>query len=300
MAFKPRWKSDELKILGFLNTHMSLAEIEKQYYLNLKKGFEGEMMFDLLTEKLQSDCLILNDLLLKVNNTTFQIDTLIIQETLQLFEVKNYEGDYYYESEKFYSKSATEILNPLDQSKRCECLLRQLLQKHGYNFPIEARVVFINPVFTLYQAPKNKPIIYPTQLDRLMKNLDMTPSKLNGRHKKLADLLVSLHIGKSAYSQLPTYNYDHLKKGMTCGVCNSFSISVGGKKLVCDACGCEEDVESAVMRSVGEFKLLFPDRKVTTNGVHEWCRVVDNKIRISRILKKNLKGIGYGQWSYYE
>ena len=41
----------------------------------------------------------------KINNTTFQIDTLIIiSETIYFFEVKNYEGDYYYESDRLYKK----------------------------------------------------------------------------------------------------------------------------------------------------------------------------------------------------
>lgn len=57
---------------------MELTEEEKKYYLNLKKGFEGEVKFDLITEKFQSNCFILNDLLLKVNNTTAQFDTSII------------------------------------------------------------------------------------------------------------------------------------------------------------------------------------------------------------------------------
>ncbi|MGF6952901.1 hypothetical protein QF028_005406 [Neobacillus sp. B4I6] len=202
MLFKSRTKSDELKILSYLNTRMNLPENDKKYFLILKKGFEGEVMFDLLSEKLQYDCLILNDLLLKVNNTTFQIDTLIIKDSLHVFEVKNYKGNYYYEADNFYPKSGTEILNPLDQLKRCESLLHQLLQKNGFNFPTETRVVFINPEFTLYQAPKNKPIIYPTQLNSFMKNFDSTPSKLNSKHKKLAELLVSLHINKSSFTQV--------------------------------------------------------------------------------------------------
>lgn len=300
MPFKSRTKSDELKILSYLNTRMKLPENYQQRYLSLKKGFEGEVMFDLLTEKLQCDCLILNDLLLKVNHTTFQIDTLIIKDSLHVFEVKNYKGDYYYEADNFYPKSGTEILNPLDQLKRCESLLRQLLQKNSFNFPTEARLVFINPEFTLYQAPKKKPIIYPTQLKSFMKNFDSTPSKLTSRHRKLARLLVSLHITKSAFTQVPTYEYDFLKKGSTCKDCNSFSISFERKKLVCDDCGCQEDLESAVLRSVKELRILFPGMKITTNVVFEWCGVIDSRKKISRILKKHFNVKGYGQWSYYE
>jgi hypothetical protein len=301
MPFKPRIEPDEIKILRLLNTLMDFTTKEKQYYLNLLKGFEGEVMFDILTEKLQSECFIINDLLLEFNNTIFQIDTLIIfQEAISLFEVKNYEGDFYYQTERFYTKSGTEIKNPLLQLERCESLLRQLLQKLGFNIPIEANVVFINPEFTLYQAPLNEPIILPTQLNQLMKKLDKNPSKLNARHRRLADKLVSLHMPESPYTRLPPYHYDRLKKGMFCGPCHSFSISVGERKIVCNDCGCEEGLESAVMRSVEELKLLFPDRRITTNVVHEWCGVVESKKTIGRILKQNYRVMGKKKYTYYE
>jgi hypothetical protein len=243
----------------------------------------------------------LNDLLLKINNTLFQIDTLIIfQNTITFFEVKNYEGDFYLVADKFYTKSKSEIKNPLLQLKRSESLLRQLLQSLGFQIPIQAWVVFINPEFTLYQAPLSEPIIFHSQLHRYLKKLDMTPSKLNGMHKKLADQLISLHIEESPYKWLPSYDDQQLQKGITCAVCHSFLISVSGTKCVCDQCKHEEAVETAVLRIVEEFKLLFPDRKITTNVIYEWCKVIPSKRRISRILVKNFKAAGALKLTYYE
>jgi hypothetical protein len=54
------------------------------------------------------------------------------------------------------------------------------------------------------------------------------------------------------------------------------------------------------MRNVEEFKVLFPEWKITTNGIQEWCQIVESKKMIGRILKRNLKSMGYGQWSFYE
>ncbi|MDQ1144320.1 hypothetical protein QE429_001147 [Bacillus sp. SORGH_AS 510] len=66
MAFKPRTERQELTILRSLNARMELPEEDKKNYYSLKKGYEGEVMFDLLTEQIQSDCYILNDLLLRL------------------------------------------------------------------------------------------------------------------------------------------------------------------------------------------------------------------------------------------
>lgn len=301
MHYKSRTPSNELLILQYLNTRMSLSDKDKQHYFNLKKGYEGETLFDSLTEKLQCECIILNDLLLKQNNTLFQIDSLIITaETIFLFEVKNYEGDYYYESDRIYKKPNSEINNPLNQLNRSESLLRQFLQNSGVKIPIKASIVFINPEFTLYETPLNKPFIFPTQINRYLKNLNKTSSKLNGTHKMLADKLISLHIKDSPFKLEPPYNYDQLKKGITCIKCTSFLIAVEGRKCVCNDCGHEEIVAIAVMRNVKEFKLLFPNRKITTNGIHDWCNLVISKKRIRKILEKNLTKVGVHQWSFYE
>lgn len=301
MPYKSRSESSELRILKSLNARMNLSDNDKQRYFNLKKGYDGEVLFDSETAKLQCECFILNDLLLKQNNTTFQIDSLIIHsETIYLFEVKNFEGDYYYESDRLYKNPKSEITNPLIQLNRSESLLRQLLKNLGCNLPISASIVFINPEFTLYQIPLNKPFIFPTQIKKYLKNLNTIPSKLNSKHKILADQFISLHIKDSPFKQLPTYDYVQLQKGITCVKCTSFSIAVEGKKCVCRECGHEEMVETAVIRNVKEHKLLFPNRKITTNVIHEWCNEIKSKRIISNILIKNLKKVGVHQWSYYE
>lgn len=99
MAYKSRTLPEELIIFRILNKRMTLSEKDSQRYFHLKKGYEGEVLFDELTEKLQCECLILNDLLLKVNNTILQIDTLIIfSKNVYFYEVKNFEGNYYYDA----------------------------------------------------------------------------------------------------------------------------------------------------------------------------------------------------------
>ena len=134
-----------------------------------------------------------------------------------------------------------------------------------------------------------------------MKKFDRTPSKLNDRHKKLADQLISLHSNKSPFvNRLPTYEYRKLKKGTACKKCYSLMISGGDKVLVCKKCGYEDAIESAVIRSVEELKFLFPDLKITTNLVFEWCQVVKSKKMIRRVLMENYTAIGKRKFCYFE
>jgi hypothetical protein len=301
MVIKTRSASHELSVMRSLNARMDLLSDDRKRFLKQEKGYQGEVMFDQLTAKLQNDLFIINDLCLEFNNSFFQIDTLIgSQDTIYPFEVKNFEGDYLYESDKLLTVAGQEVQNPLDQLKRSKTLLHQLLRSLGFQLRIVGNVVFINPAFTLYQAPLNVPFIFPTQLDYFMKKLDQNPSKLNNRQLKLGEKLISMHQIKSPYTRFPSYEYQQQKKGIICSICFSFMIPYGENKVFCGKCGSQESTDAAILRSVEELKLLFPDIKITTNLVSEWCRVIESKKKIRRILKENYKIIGVRQWTYFE
>ncbi|WP_077620531.1 nuclease-related domain-containing protein [Bacillus sinesaloumensis] len=300
MIYKYRTKSDELIVFEILDKRSDLQGKDKQYFLNLLKGYEGEVLFDSLTEQLQSDCLVLNDLLLEVNNTIFQIDSLIlIDGKINTYEVKYLEGDYLYESNKLFKKPRLEVINPILQLSRSESLLNQLLRNHGCQLPIDATVVFNHPTFTLYQAPLHLQALLPTQINNHMKTLDSIPSKINEKQKKIAELLVSLHITKSPFTKVPSYRYEELRKGITCEMCDSFDVVTEGRTCLCRECGHRESVSSAVLRSVKEYQMLFPEGKITTNLVYDWCGGIHPKRSIRRILSTNFMNVGVNQWTYY-
>jgi hypothetical protein len=303
MFLNSRTEPKLLTLLGFLNTRMILTEDELKQYLYLKKGYEGEVAFDLMAaEKLNNEIFILNDLMLEINQSKFQIDsTLIIQDTIIPCEVKNYEGNYLYKDGDFYLTGLKNpIMNPLHQIQRVETLLQQFLKKNGFQFRIVPFLVFINPKFFLYQAPQNESIIFPPQLSIFMDKQNLKPTNPNGMQQKLAEKLIADHKIESPYPKLPSYKYQTLQKGTTCAKCNSFFVSCDKWLLTCKICGFEEAVESAVIRSTEEFKLLFPTLRVTTNVIFDWCKVIDSRKTIRRILQKHYKVIGCKQWTYYE
>lgn len=307
MLVKSRTMSMEMQLYLALGARMTLLEKEKQYLWNMEKGYEGECLFDTFTEKLEGDHLVLNDLLLKHNNTTFQIDSLIITpRNAYLFEVKNFEGDYMYDArtDQLHLKTNSkdyEVTNPLTQLNRCNSLLRQLLSSHSFNLPILASVVFINSEFTLYQSPPDKPFIHPTQINRYLKGLQKETSfKLNKMHASLGEKLTSLHIVDSPFKNLPDYSYDQVGKGLVCASCSSLSMLVEGRGARCVKCNRVETLEEIVLRHVGEFRLLFPERPVTTKNIHEWCRQIDSQKTIKRILDKHFSLKGSNRWSYFE
>ncbi|QQZ10345.1 nuclease-related domain-containing protein [Heyndrickxia vini] len=174
-------------------------------------------------ESITIESLLLNDLLFEHNNTYFQIDSLLIlQEIIHLFEVKNYEHDYYIEKEKWYTFTGKEIKNPLLQLNRNASLLRRILHDLGIYLPIKEHLVFVNPDFYLYQVPINLPIIFPSQIERFIININKKPSNLTNHHTKIANQLLSLHLSESPFMRLPNYSFEQLKKGIICCKCRSF------------------------------------------------------------------------------
>lgn len=303
MLYKLRTFPRELKVYEYLNTRIKLSETETKHLYNLRKGYEGEVQFDCLTATIQSEFLILNDLLLQQNRNTFQIDTLIITpETVHLFEIKNFIGDYFYDSDRLYTRlpPQSEITNPLIQLSRSESLLRQVLQNHGCTLPIQAWIVFINPKFTLYQVPTNMPFIFPGQIERVLQRFQSIPNKLNNTHWKLADQLTSLHIHEAPFYLPPSYKIHELRKGIKCKNCGAFEISVKGIHSICNGCGEKELSEDLIMRNVNEFGMLFPEEIITTNIIFDWSGGTLPKRTIGRALKKHMSCKGVRQWSRYE
>ncbi len=301
MILKERTKPEELEILLALKPRMELGETATINLYTLEKGYEGEVQFDHWFTNYTPESLIINDLLLELNGTHFQIDSLVItQDRLHLFEVKNLEGDYYLDGDKFKTAAGAEIKNPLHQLSRAESLLKQLLKNPGLYVSLEPNLVFINPEFTLLQAPVKSPIVLPTQLNRFMDKMNRTSSKLTDKQTKLAEALLSLHIKKSPFTRVPGYELDSLRKGVICEGCGGFLEGFDRYNLKCSHCGAKESIDAAVLRTIKNYRLLFPGQKVTTSVIFEWEDGVLPIKTIRRVLKQNFLVQGECRSTFYE
>jgi hypothetical protein len=301
LIMKERQVSDELKIYRSLNVRTELDEKEFGAYLYAEKGFEGEQKFDKVAEPLSGKMVFLNDLLLEHKTTHFQLDSVGVNAgKIHLFEVKNLEGDYLLEDEKWKScSSGNEIKSPMLQLNRAESMLRQLLEAQGIHAPIVPYLVFVNPEFHLYNPPKDFPIVYPTQLNRFVNKLYKQTYHAKKSDIRLAEKLLSLNLEESPYSRVPEYGYEELRKGIICLGCGGFYTKLIKSSVYCSKCGGKEDCKEAVLRNIEELSLLFPGIKITTNLVYDWCSIVKDKRTIQRFLSDSFRVIGNTKSTYY-
>lgn len=311
MIIKERSESLELLLYRYLNSRMILSENESTHYWALEKGYQGEINFDILTKLLQGEFILLNDLLFEINNTHFQIDTMVLSsQSIFLFDIKNFEGDYYIDSDNKWwlltNKGGKKelkkgIKNPIHQLERCETLLKQMFQNLGYDYTIVSNLIFINPRFSLYQAPLHSPIIFPTQIEYFLSqmNLHLKQSKLKESHIQFARKLLSYHLDESPFIKKPEYTFEQLAKGISCKSCHSLNLFSSLKTIVCNQCEFRENIEGAVLRSIKEFQILFPNEKITTAAIYEWCKIIKSGTTIRKVLTNSYKPVGKHKSCYY-
>ncbi len=302
MFDEPR-KSLSLKILEVLNKRKPLSMEQLSTYRRLASGYAGEMKFAArLKKEFRNHCIPLFSLNLEVNGSECQIDNLLIfQNVIFLLDIKNFEGDYVIDSNQWYSAlTGKERKNPLHQLKRATIIFQDFLSKCYFQGTVDSSLVFVHPGFHLYQASPDHPIIFPSQLHRFIQRLNNIPSQLDKRQDKLAKQLMHAHLPKSKHEEVPTYEYNQLKRGIVCGECDGFmGIGSTNRSLICQKCQAEEAVDSAVTRSVAEFHLLFPNEKITVSVIGKWCGHMVPISGIRRILTTTLHKRGYGKGAYY-
>ncbi|SFC52666.1 Nuclease-related domain-containing protein [Alkalibacterium subtropicum] len=287
---KQRDKPELLHYLQLLNKRMILPIDQKRSLYNLEKGFEGERYFDDQVEQYFSgEGLILNDVLLVINGTMIQIDTLIITaEGVRIYEVKNYQGNYDMQAGRLLTMSGQEVLNPLSQISRSLIKFSQLFKELKCDEAVKGSAVFVDPSFFLYHASQSDPIVFSNQIERHFSELSSIATHLNKNHQILAEKLLELHGKNVSYKkELPSCDYSALKKSLFCKECGSTDLKLTQRSCLCRKCQRITTIEESCLHNISELKYLFPEKKVTTASVYEWCGGQLTAKRIRQILKRN-------------
>ncbi|SEL18018.1 nuclease-related domain-containing protein [Alkalibacterium pelagium] len=302
LVIKSREKSAQLKGYESLNSRSSLSKDEQAIYSHLKSGFEGEILFDSYVESiLGGDMFVLHDLLLSVNGSSIQIDALILlNNRVYLFEIKNYKGEYSYESGKYISKTGYTIVSPNNQLERTTTLFNQLMKQWNYSVNVNEKLVFINKEFTLFGAPPDDRVCLPTQVHTFLRNLNGQETALNPKMRQLANRLLDNHKQSVPFQlKLPDYDWEGLQKGPTCEQCRSFNLVYTQRSCTCKSCGFNTSRIDNIVGNIDEIRLLFPDMILRTHIVHEWVGGEVSIRTIRRLLNSQYKRMGHSHNAHY-
>lgn len=303
MILKQREKSKLQLGLLALEKRIELQDTDRNYLLNLEKGFEGEECFDEHVKTyLNKEVIVLNDLLLSSRNNTFQVDSLLItSETIHIYEIKNYKGSYQMSSGQLMTLTGQEINSPLNQLNRSKTLMKQLIKDLGYSFTVEASVIFVHPTFVLFQAKASDPFIYPNQIEKHFKEMNQRLAPLSKEQHYFAQKLIKENRESVPYQkQLPEFKYSKLQKNIYCKTCGGKEVTVTRKKSYCSRCRSKLPLEETILYHIEEFKLLFPDEKMTVHLLYEWCGKKVSPRRLRTVCNKHYTKVGTTSNSYYK
>ncbi|WP_277631378.1 nuclease-related domain-containing protein [Atopococcus tabaci] len=300
MILKTRTKSVTHRVYELLHHRMNLSAKEKRDYENQVKGFEGELQFDSFMEPYHKTGIVLNGLNLSNGDYEFQVDCcVVLNEILYLYEVKNYGGSYYYKDGQIYSQSGYLLLSPLGQTDRSMVHFHNKLRSLGFRVQIKPYVVFVHPDFFVHSLPPNDSFLFPNQLHAHFKHMFSQGGQETIKETRLANQILALHNENYRPKNLPEYRWEDLQKGILCPECFSFEHADTRQNRFCVACGRKETIADAILRSAKEILLLFPDLRLTTNLVWEWCGGIYSKERIRIVLKKNFQSHLSRRMTYY-
>lgn len=287
--------------LAVLARRTTLTKEQQHQLYRQKHGYSGELLFaNLLENELQCEPIILFSLDLVVNDNEFQVDCLLLfQNKAILIEVKHFRGDYIFENNDWFTSSKNIISNPIQQLQRSELLLQKLFKQQQIPLTIQSFAVFTHPEFHLYQSPMHLPIVFPTQLKRFVQKLKNNPCHIQGRHHKIAKLLTSIAEQTALHQPELNFNYEQLRKGVTCGACHGMMHEHNLKLLSCPDCGESEPVAQAMIRNINDFQILFPHKKITVGKIVDWTGSLFSRYKIRKKLSGHSELIRKGKKSYY-
>ena len=298
-------KSLLLQKLESANKRIPLTTSQSSQYIRESAGYEGELFLSKhLNESLEVDHIALYDLHLEDNQKEFQIDCLLIlQDEIYVIEVKHYRGEYEVVRNDWRNiHNGYLIETPLVQLNRAKRLLENLLKKMQVNLKVNEVLILTSPEFYLFKSDVNTNIITRIQLGRFVNQLNSRRLHLNDWHVNLSLKLHDRHINESKYQEKLEFDFDSMRKGVKCEECEGWLEkyeTYSRKYLYCNSCNNRYLGSEIIFKSINEYRLLFPERKITVSAIHQWTGESLSRFIIRKILNKHFIPVGSTKSKYY-
>src|SRR5699024_2974126 len=259
------------------------------------KGFVGEKIVDrYLLENMPRQYIILPDVHLKVDESRFQIDTMIVtQYAIYLLEIKNFNGTVYFNTS---TNQFTRIENnieqgfrdPLTQVELQQTKLAELLDLCGFHdIPIYNFVVIATPSTILkIDGPPTEKI---THKDRLLFKISSIEKQLiDMNYPQIPSMSIAQHIQNihQEYSFDILHEYEltsnQIRLGIHCPVCEKLAMNRIYAYWKCAYCNHRS--KNAYISSLEEFTLIY-DLPFTNKMCRQFLQIHSHSLA-NRLLQK--------------
>ena len=104
---------------------------------------------------------------------------------------------------------------------------------------------------------------------------------------------------QSEYERLPKYDITQLQRGVFCGSCFSKLVRKNKQYFSCDNCQLDYSIDDVALYAIAQYKLLFPEKNITTKSIFDWCGGTFSRAFISLFLKRRFHPIPNGKHTHY-
>ncbi|WP_240378002.1 nuclease-related domain-containing protein [Bacillus piscicola] len=274
MIKKHRREPLELQVFLCASARKNFPPEDNFYFHHIYNDYKGMVRFDQFLNRAPLDNLILHNLTFEYRRSYIHVDTLLIKaNTVHLFEMCTRPGSYYAKGDYWYPyPEMDERWAPHQELQDKASLFTSFLRQIGFSsFTAASHLMCMEPQFVLYNAQPDPDVVFAGQLGSFFADLVLdSPPDVTEQHHQLADRLLSLHIEDPSDRYTPAYEYEELAKGVTCEKCATM-MTFDENQFHCAPCDRSWKYDTTMQRLIGEFKLLFPERRATAAALDDWC-----------------------------
>lgn len=276
----------ELLYYNALSFRKNLNSQETYEKEKLQKGYEGECQYDqILDEVGHENIYVIRDVYLRIGNTDTQYDTLIISENrVVINEIKNYTGDYRYESNRWFRNNKPMNDNAFAQLDRAKGKLMNLMDDANLHVKVEAALIFTSDDLRLISEDQRiwKEAIMRNYLRNYLRQF--YNERLGNKAKSIANTIRNSVVDNNYFEESADIN--QLRRGLYCGECGSFNLMKRRFQFFCTECETIESYDSHLLRSMNDFKYLFYNQPMTKRAFSYFINEEINKSTMFRAFQK--------------
>lgn len=282
-----------------ISKRRKLTNDEMYQVENLKKGFNGECLYDDIFDFVGHDNLyILRDLYLNINNSLTQYDSIIVMNNrVVINEIKNLTGDYYYKNNSWYKNNRQMESDPFIQLSRAKSKLISLNKSSALDFHIDSNIIFTSDDFNF--SSDNDYMSNQAVIRTNLKNYFRSFKYENAGNdaKRIVELIKSTITERRNFPEEDDISM--LKLGLYCGRCSDFNLMKGKFQFTCRECGSIESYETHLLRAMYDYKYMFPGRLMTRASILYLTDFRINKSTVYYAMKKHCHAVRKGNYTYY-
>lgn len=286
MFITERHRPPELLHIEAMFTRSKLDDKHHNQLENLRRGYEGECIYDSIFNEVGHDNLyIYRDVYLSIEDSTTQYDSLIVtEEGVVVNEIKNFSGTYTV-MDGSWAKGNFELPDdPFAQLRRAIGKMRRLSLSSDLQFKVSGKLIFPNEECTLIIADESlkQNIIIRSNLRRYLARFK---NSFSGNLAREICEVIKRNIVDNPYFK-SAVDFDDVRHGIYCSECGEFEVEVRRYHVSCLSCGSNETRETHLIRAISDYKYLFGKLPMTTQRMMKFTDGKFSKRAIQRVLEK--------------